>query len=205
MDMKKILIALGCFALGAVIVTSCDSKSKLAADIQGAWTGNPEKVLDTGAAAATMVRVLEFSPGETSTEGTVTMTAMITVDNTMQFNDSLVTPLTITASGNASITGVYQIKDHDDILISLDHTSMQVNVDPDAVTLNYNVMTGDSAPMVEKLKPGATILATQQINQAANGIFANITEIEDVKVKNSIMTCEIGKRNLAFSRSEYSR
>ena len=157
-------------------------------------------LLDTGAATASLVRMLEFTAGTTDTEGTVTMTALITVENTMQLNDSLVSPLQITSSGNATITGVYQAKDDDDLTISLDVTSMSVNVDPDGVQLNYNVVDGQSSPSVEKLRPGAVVLATQQINRAAQNVFSNITEIEDIHVKGSIMTCEINDKNLIFTK-----
>ena len=199
--MKKVLIALCCMGAGLTVVSSCDSKGRLAEAVEGEWTGNPERLLDTGAASATMVRMMEFSPGEVATEGTITMTAVITVENTMQFNESVVTPLTITATGTATITGTYQVRDHDDILVGLDATSLSVSVDPDAVQLNYNIISEDSAPMVEKLKPGAAVLATQQINRAAQNAFANITEIEDIHIKNNTMRCEIGDHDIAFSRA----
>ena len=196
--MKKftsVICATAAVAGMLTLMTACDTKAKLAESVQGKWTGNPEKMLDTGAASATMVRTLEF------TEGSVTMTAMITVENTMQSNDSIVTPLQITASGVATITGVYQAKDDDELTISLDATSMNVNVDPDAVKLNYNIATATSAPLVEKLKPGAAILATQQINRAAQNAFSNITEIDDIKIEGSIMRCEINHTDLTFTKS----
>lgn len=199
--MKKVIIALCCMAAGLTVVSSCDSKGRLAEAVEGEWTGNPEKILDTGAATATMVRMMEFSPGEVATEGTITMTAIITVENTMQFNEAVVTPLTITATGTATITGTYQVRDHDDILVGLDATSLSVSVDPDAVQLNYNILSEESAPMVEKLKPGAAVLATQQINRAAQNAFANITEIEDIHVKDNTMRCEIGDRDIVLSRA----
>ena len=126
----KKLFGIAVAAGAMMMITSCDSKAKLAEAVQGEWTGNPEKVLDTGAASASMVRILEFTRGAADTEGSVTMSALITVENTMQHNDSIVSPLQITASGTATITGVYQAKDDDDIAISLDATSMTVNVDP---------------------------------------------------------------------------
>ena len=199
--MKKVIIALCCMGAMLTVVSSCDSKGRLAEAVKGEWTGNPERMLDTGAASATMVRMMEFSPGEVATEGSVTMTDIITVENTMQFNEAVVTPLTITATGTATITGTYQVRDHDDILVGLDATSLSVSVDPDAVQLNYNIVSEDSAPMVEKLKPGAAVLATQQINRAAQNAFANITEIEDIHIKNNTMRCEIGDRDITFSRA----
>ncbi len=202
--MKKftsVICATAAVAGMLTLMTACDTKAKLAESVQGKWTGNPEKMLDTGAASASMVRTLEFTKGAADTEGSVTMTAMITVENTMQSNDSIVTPLQITASGVATITGVYQGKDDDELTISLDATSMNVNVDPDAVKLNYNIATATSAPLVEKLKPGAAILATQQINRAAQNAFSNITEIDDIKIEGSIMRCEINHTDLTFTKS----
>ena len=202
--MKKftsVICATAAVAGMLTLMTACDTKAKLAESVQGKWTGNPEKMLDTGAASASMVRTLEFTKGAADTEGSVTMTAMITVENTMQSNDSIVTPLQITASGVATITGVYQAKDDDELTISLDATSMNVNVDPDAVKLNYNIATATSAPLVEKLKPGAAILATQQINRAAQNAFSNITEIDDIKIEGSIMRCEINHADLTFTKS----
>ena len=95
---------------------------------------------------------------------------------------------------------VFHDIDDDDLTISLDVTSMSVNVDPDGVQLNYNVVDGQSSPSVEKLRPGAVVLATQQINRAAQNVFSNITEIEDIHVKGSIMTCEINDKNLIFTK-----
>ena len=202
--MKKftsVICATAAVAGMLTLMTACDTNAKLAESVQGKWTGNPEKMLDTGAASASMVRTLEFTKGAADTEGSVTMTAMITVENTMQSNDSIVTPLQITASGVATITGVYQAQDDGELTISLDATSMNVNVDPDAVKLNYNIATATSAPLVEKLKPGAAILATQQINRAAQNAFSNITEIDDIKIEGSIMRCEINHTDLTFTKS----
>lgn len=196
---RQILTGAGMMAI-ALLLGSCDDKAKLAEAVQGEWTGNPEKILDTGAADASMVRVLEFTPGSSATEGNVTMTAMITVENTMPFNDSIVTPLQISASGTATITGVYQAKDDDELLISLDVTSMSVSVDPEAVSLNYNVLSQNSAASVDQLKPGAAVLATQQINRAAQNAFSNITQIDDIRIRGNVMSCEINKRDLVFSK-----
>ena len=70
--------------LAGALLTGCDSRAKLCESIQGEWTGNPERLLDTGAATASLVRVLEFTEGSTDCEGTVTMMAMITVENAVQ-------------------------------------------------------------------------------------------------------------------------
>ena len=199
--MNKFAIALCSMAWGAVMLTSCNPNERLAEEVQGCWTGNPETLQDTGAMTASLVRVFQFTKGTTPTEGTVTMTAVITVENTMQSNDSIITPLQISASGTATITGVYQAKDDDELIVRLDNTSLSVSVDPDGVQLNYDVLTGDSAPMADRLKPGAAVLATQQINRAAQHLFSNFTEIEDIHINGDVMHCEVKDVDLVMTRS----
>ncbi len=199
-NMKKSSLLVCAAAVCGLALTSCNSRAKLAQSIQGEWTSNPEKILDTGAAQATVVRILEFTRGATDTEGAVTMSALVTVENTMPFNDSIQTPLTISASGTATITGVYQAKDDDELMISLDATSLSTQVDPEGVVLNYNVVTEESGSAATKLKPAAVVLATQQINRAAQNLFTNIHEIEDIKVRGNLMQCEINHKDLVFSR-----
>lgn len=199
--MKKIASLLILSAAAMTALTSCNSRARLAESIQGQWTGNPERLLDTGAATASAVRVMEFTAGSTDTEGTVTLSALITVENTMPFNDSIQTPLTITATGTATVTGVYQAKDDDELLISLDATSLATNVDPDGVQLNYNILTQGSGSSVDKLRPAALVLARQQITRAAQTILTNVGEIDDIHVDGNIMKCEIGHKDLVFSRA----
>lgn len=184
--------------MGAAAITGCDSKSKLAQEIQGEWSSTPELLVNTGAARASLVRVMEFNRTGDSTEGTVTMTALITVDNAIPANDSIVTPLTITASGTATITGVYTVRDDDEINVNLDATSLTIAVDPEAVKLSYDIIDGNSGSSLEALRPGAMRLAQQQINRAAQEVFINLDEIDDIRIDNNLMSCEIGHKDLNF-------
>ncbi len=130
------------------------------------------------------------------------MAALITVDNVMAASDSISVPLTITASGAATITGVFQAKDDDELLINLDYSSLQVSVGPQTVQLNYNLLTQESSSRLEALRPGALRLATQQIQQSATNVFSDLTEIEDIKIDNDLMSCEIGHKDLTFRRQQ---
>lgn len=191
-------------ASAAFFISSCQSQSeKLAEEIAGTWSSAPEQITTSGATRTTMVRVMDFTrTASDATDGAVTMTALITVDNVMPASGKLDTPLTITASGAATITGAFQVKDHDDILISLDYSSLQVSVDPAAVQINYNILTQDASPEVESLRPGALHLATQQIRQAATSVFSNLTEVEDVKIHTDLLSCEIAHKDLSFRRQQ---
>ena len=159
--MKKIIMMSVALAAASLLFSSCDNKEKLSKALNGVWAGAPEQITDTGAAKASMIRSFEFTPTGNSGEGNVTMTVFITVENTMPASDSIVTPLTITATGSATLTGVYQATDDDEIKVNLDASLPTVDVDPDAVQLNYNVLTDASASNVTALKSGAEILVRQ--------------------------------------------
>ena len=188
-------------ALAAVLtLSSCTGKEKLAREVKGTWSSAPEQIQNTGASQTTMVRVIDFAPAADSAEGTLTMTALITVDNVLPSSDKIDTPLTITASGAATVNGVYQAKDDDDIIINLDYSTLQVSIDPQAVQLNYNILTDNDTSALETLRPGAMQLATKQIEQCARIVFANINEIEDIRIHNDLMSCEMGHKDLSFRR-----
>ncbi len=110
------------------------------------------------------------------------------------------TPLTITASGTAVITGVYNVKDDDEVNLNLDATSLSISVDPEAVKLSYDIIDGNSGSSLEALRPGALRLAQQQINRAAQEVFFNLDEIDDIRIDGDMMSCEIGHKDLNFRR-----
>lgn len=198
---NKIINGLNVLFAAALVLsaTSCNSREKLAEKVDGTWSSAPEQLSNTGATHTTMVRVMEFNKNPETPEGTVIMSALITVDNVMTASgDSINQSLTITASGVATITGIFQAKDDDDLIVNLDYSSMTVQVDPKAVQLDYNVLMQTDDSHLEQLRPGAYRLATQQIQKSANGVFANLNEIEDIKVEGSIMTCEINDKDLSF-------
>lgn len=186
--------------IGAAVFAGCDSKSKLAKEIRGEWSSTPEMLVNTGAARATLTRVAEFSGAPGAPEGDVTLTALITVDNAIPANDSIVTPLTISASGTATITGVYTVKDDDEIRLNLDATSLSIVMDPDAVRLDYDIIDGGSGSSLEKLRPGALRLARQQIDRAAQEVFMNLDEIDDIRIDNNLMSCDVRHKSLTFRR-----
>lgn len=198
--MKKVIMMSVVLAAASLLLSSCDNKEKLSKALTGVWAGAPEQIADTGAAKASMIRSFEFTPTGNSGEGNVTMTVFITVENTMPASDSIVTPLTITATGSATLTGVYQATDDDEIKVNLDASLPTIDVDPDAVQLNYNVLTDASASNVTALKSGAEILVRQQISHAAQKIFSDLSEIDDIKISRNLMSCEINNKDLTFRR-----
>ena len=44
------------------------------------------------------------------------------------------------------------------------------------------------------------MLASQQIDHAARNVFFNLTEIEDIKINNNMLKCEMAHKDLTFRR-----
>lgn len=163
-------------SLGVLLtLASCDSRQRLSENLQGEWTGTPEQIESAYATRATVVRSLQFIPTGNKGDGNLTLTATITVENMMQQNDSIMSTQLVSTSGTASISGFYQATDDEDLLLHLDATTLKVDTDP-----------------------SAAMLATQQIDKVARDLFFNISEIEDIKIRNDMMTCEIGHSDLTF-------
>lgn len=194
---KAVLLSL----VAAVAMVSCDSKGRLAENVEGSWTSTPEQLQNTPGTQSTLVRVLDFKRTQGTSEGTVTVKALITVDNVVGGDAQPAAPMSVTASGVATINGHYQAKDDDDLLVSLDYTTMNVSVDPQGVMLSVNPLSQTETPDVEKLKPAAVQLATQQVTRAAQSAFSNMSEIEDIKINKSMMSCEIGHKDLTFRKT----
>ena len=70
---KSILPVLAAGAL--FMLVSCDSRQKLSEDLQGVWAGTPEQLTNSGAARATMVRMMEFT--STGNAGASTLKAYV--------------------------------------------------------------------------------------------------------------------------------
>ncbi len=197
--MKRIFyMALPLLMLGAL--SSCDEKSRLASEIEGTWTGAPEQMTVTDAASSSATRVITFTKGDKNMPSTMSVDAMFSVEIALPATDGIVTPIAVTASGTAVIAGTWQPVDDDEIAVFLDRSTLEVSVDPDAVTLTASPLFA-SQSQVDSLKPAMTQAVKQHITSAMEHSVLDFNRIDDIKIKNNILSCEIGKKDLTFHRS----
>lgn len=74
MKTKYLLFSATMIAMG---LTACNPESRLAKDLEGSWTGAPEKLVDEANASATYIPVFTFVKSEKEAGGTVTIDALI--------------------------------------------------------------------------------------------------------------------------------
>ena len=187
----------------ALVAGACSHR----ADIIGAWPSTPVRVADDIAVAddATSVLSIDFNAPKGAKSGTVTLSTVIEATQPVQAGTlvGFADPYEVSVTGTASISGrwSYEDSDDDDILLFLDNSTMQVNVDPNGVTFSQNLLTGAQQPMVDSLTSVTADRWRTAIRTAAAKQFFSFTKLDDVKVVNDILSCEAGKKDLTFHRA----
>lgn len=188
--MKKIIL-LTAAVLGTAMI-SCTSRNSLAKDIAGTWTGTPVSVASTQTdATITTTDTYSFTPDEGTPGGSVLLTGMISMSAPMQPTDSIMSPYSVAASANATITGTWSITDEDDMEIVLDPKSLTISVDPKALELRSNVINGEQAPRIDSIAPAMATQVKGVLTASLTNYYLGIRHLEDVKVKNNNLEFEI--------------
>ena len=197
--MKKIFASIAA-ALMILGLSSCDSRQALAKDINGSWSASPDKITETEFMTTGVIRIVDFIKAPSQAGGDLTMSSLVSVSSQLPPTDSITQPVNMTASGVASIRGTWAANDDDEIIIVLDPETFSVQVDPSAVVLNVNTLTGQNTPDLASMKPGVVEMVRNQINTAVRNDFFSIQKIDDIKIHDNMMSCEINHRDITMRR-----
>lgn len=202
----KILSILSALALTAALA-SCDREAALYKEVAGTWAGTPETFSDPAAYSSTITETLVFTPDATGTaktkSGPLEIAGMVSTSTQMVgTGDALQTPLTLSAAAETSVKGTWTVIDDDEIAIHLNPATISVQIDPTAVELTTNILTGTDTPRLDSLRPAAALNMTAAIKQALTARYASIHRLDDVKVKGPILKFEIDDRDCVFTRQD---
>ena len=216
MFIKKVSVIKTQIAVAAAVVVLCLAACSRLANIEGTWNGAPvryEQPTASGAvgsdgAVATNVSTqiatnMTFVPdAQKSGAGTVEFMSNVDVINTVPFEGKLVDPFEINIGATAVCTGTYHFEDQDDVVIAIDPASIKVDIDPQAVNYSENIATRQDAAQTDSLRPALVRQYTRQLLPVMKDYYSKITRIDDIKVKDGIMSCEINDRDLTFRRAQ---
>lgn len=204
--MKNIISAV-CLLIAALGLTSRNGKSekaKLADSMTGSWNSAPERIMTSDHKATTTVeRTLTFVSDESSnTGGNVDGAVKFSVLTGTRLQAAEVQPISVTATGTASVSGRWEAIDDDEILVTWDFTTLKVNVDPDAVDLDYDIATETDSETLQTLKPSVVKSISSAISAAIPTEVFNFGKIDDIGFINqsSSMKCEIGHKDYIFQK-----
>lgn len=180
----------GVIALAALGLSSCDVRPK----VQGAWQG--EVTQNMPGDVRSMLATYTFEK-----DGSATASYLWNIAQPLQQTDSIVAAYEVSISGTASMSGTwrYAHDEDDEVVITFDPASVQVNVDPDGVQYRENMLTGTQAPALEDLKPAIAEKYGEMIRQdfTANGLTLRL---DDIEIKGQTMKFEINDVDYFFKK-----
>lgn len=186
--MKTIaFIAAGFMMIG---LASCDNRP----DIVGEWQGTLKDVIPQTATSNVTVNYSFQRDGKT------TAAYEFEMSEATQPNGEIVSPYQINVSGTALLEGTWQYVDREDdeVAITYDMSTLQVNIDPEAVLLQENLLSGMQQPQVDSLKAVAVQRYSQKV---ASYLKSNPNVVwEDVELKKPLLKYEIGHRDYTLRK-----
>lgn len=187
--MKKFSL-FGAIALLALGVISCDARPK----VLGAWQGEVTKNMPGD--VRSMIATYTFEKN-----GDATASYLWNIAQPLQQSDSIVAAYEVSVSGTAAMSGTWQYAhgENDEVVITIDPASLQVNVDPEGVEYRENMLTGTQAPALEHLKPAIASKYGEMIRQdfTANGM---ILRLDDIEIKGQAMKFEQDGTDYLFKK-----
>lgn len=199
--MKGFITSLCVFA--ALGLVSCDENARLAKELPGSWAGTPENISDNTAVTATILETLDITADDSAVAkgshgGIITIAGMLSA--TTQFVGDQVEPVSLTASAKSQVSGTWTVIDDDEVAVILDISTLTVNVDPDAVTINNSILAGTQVPQIDSMKPAVASTIAESMKRALTTRYTTLRRLDDVKVKGPLMKFEIGKTDYVFTR-----
>lgn len=191
--MKKFLS----IALAAILLVGIQSCSDNG--LAGSWLGASTRINIGGKADTQFTPKLTFVPGENDSEGSITINSDITVLDILPSNDSLVAPYEISLIGTAQIKGTYRMVDDDEIIISLDNSTLNVNIDAKDVRFDESRFTQRAIP--DQISDQAPQIARRYASRIQHTLGVEILQysrLDDVKIDKDLLMCEINDRDTSF-------
>lgn len=196
----NLILATG-LAVAAAAFTSCERH----ADVAGSWTGMPDRSLAvSGAIDVTSTISLDFAQQPASKakdSGLLTISAAIDANQPVTGGTFENATYEVSVAASASMTGTWAFIDDDDIAITLDPSSFTVKVDPDGVTFAEDLVSGMQDPQLDSLSTATAARWQNVIGPAIKTEFLKYNKLDDIKIKNGIMTFEIADRDYTFRRN----
>lgn len=199
--MLKRLTYIAAFIAALILASSCANETaRLARDLQGSWSGAPERMTGGPAAETTLIETIDFMGSDSVSGGNIIVNAMISMTGAVSGSDAIVEPVSLTAAASATISGVWRAIDDDEVSVTLDPRTLDVNVDPKTVLLSTNVLTGAEAPALDSITPGVTAMIKSRIASSLQMKYLAMKYLDDVKIKDNILRFEVGGVDYTFQR-----
>ena len=184
-----------CALFGLVSLASCSNK----AEFIGEWTATaPSDIaaqIPSAATASSLVSI-NFIDNAHQTGGSATLSSLIDITQSVQGDSTTIEQpyeVSVAATANVGGTWLYKGDDHDELLLTFDLSTLNVNIDKNGVTYTQNVLTGAQQPQLDSLTTSTVAAWKQELTRAIRSDLSRFSELDDVEVSNKgqILSFEI--------------
>lgn len=181
-------------ALTAALATlaGCRTATSLAREVEGDWSGTPLRMTKKVVADGTFTPVFRFVRAESQPGGEFELSAQLSV--TMPVNapiDSLgTTAVSATASGLATVRGVWSADDDDEIDLTFDLATLVINMDPDVQFELANIWAATDVPTSRTVAEPVKKAFVEQMTEGMTDVVRRLDDIDDIHVKENLMSCK---------------
>lgn len=184
--------------------TACESPTRLASKIEGTWSTSPQRFDKEIVGQGTYTPVFQFTRSDRRPEGSVVISAQLSV--TMPVNapvDSLgAAPVSATAAGLATISGIWTADDDDELKIALDPSTLDITMDPDVQFAIADVFTDYDTDSISKVSPQVMRAFAEEARRGMTDVISRINELDDIDFQSDAMfTAKLNGTKLTFARS----
>lgn len=195
------------FALIGVVgmiltVAGCQTASSLAKDVEGDWSGNTVRFSKKSDINGDFTPTFRFSRQGNSKGGALELMAQLSVMMPVNapIDSAGTSAVSATAAGMATVRGTWFASDDDEIDLRFDMSTLVVNMDPDVQFELANIWTSTDTP-TERTVPEAVKKAfVKQMTDAMTYTLQRLDELDDVHVKDNLMTAKFLGQRQTMSR-----
>ena len=187
-----------------LFTTACDSPSRLASKVEGAWSGTSQRFDKKVVGDGTYTPVYEFTRTDKRPSGNVTLSAQVSV--TMPINSQVnaegTAPVSATAAALATVSGYWTADDDDEIKIAFDASTLTITMDPDVQFAIADVYTNFDTDSVATVSAPVMKAFREQVRRGMDQVISKTREFDDIHFPaDAIMTAKVGKTRQTFARS----
>lgn len=132
--------------------------------------------------------------------GTINIVGMLSATTQLVGDQSFAEPVSLTASARSSISGTWVAIDDDEVAVQLDLSTLSVDIDPDAIVANNNLLSEENSAKITEMKPAISATMAAGMRQALSTRYSSIRQLDDVKIKEPLLKFEIGHTDYVFTR-----
>ncbi len=181
--MKFRSIIAGAAVLLGLTMVSCESATRLAKDVDGTWTGGVDRIPgDALTSDVYSTYTFTYNADQAQAGGDIVINATLSAN----YSDNVVvgdmpSSVALTVAGTSKVSGTWTAVDDDEIVITLNPSTLEVNLDPDAQSLTTTA--GLTTEAIDTLKPRLLSMIKDRMAYDLRIKYSSPIHMDDVKVK----------------------